>query len=109
MSANCGRSGGLPQSGRLETGRPTQAPINARRAKPPQRRPRGARADRRRGQAMQRAQLLRELVLDSQYVVDEGLVAGAILARTAERNLTAMQAGRRDARARRWRATIASC
>jgi hypothetical protein len=30
---------------------------------------------------MQRAQLLRRLVLDSQYVIDEHLVAAAIIAR----------------------------
>lgn len=36
---------------------------------------------------MQRAQLLRQLVLDSQYVVDEQLVAAAILARASTRRL----------------------
>ncbi|MCW3031141.1 MAG: hypothetical protein JWM66_1274 [Solirubrobacterales bacterium] len=34
---------------------------------------------------MQRAQLLRQLVLDSQYVIDEHLVATAMLARAAVR------------------------
>ncbi len=34
----------------------------------------------------QRAQLLRQLVLDSQYVIDEHLVATAILARAATRS-----------------------
>jgi hypothetical protein len=34
---------------------------------------------------MQRAQLLRQLVLDSQYVIDERLIATALLARAAVR------------------------
>jgi len=34
---------------------------------------------------MQRAQILRQLVLDSRYVVDEQLVAAAVLARGAAR------------------------
>jgi hypothetical protein len=34
---------------------------------------------------MQRAQLLRQLVLESQYVIDERLVATAMLARAAVR------------------------
>jgi hypothetical protein len=38
---------------------------------------------------MQRAQLLRQLVLDSQYVVDEQRVAAAILARASMRRLVA--------------------
>ena len=38
---------------------------------------------------MQRAQLLRQLVLDSQYVVDEQRVAAAILARGSIRRLIA--------------------
>lgn len=48
--------------------------------------------------AMQRAQLLRQLVLDSQYVVDEELVAAAILARSTTRSLLAEAAFRNDAR-----------
>ena len=36
---------------------------------------------------MRRAQLIRQLVLDSQYVIDEELVAAAILARAATRGL----------------------
>jgi len=36
---------------------------------------------------MNRAQLIRELVLDSQYVIDERLVASAILARASTRSL----------------------
>lgn len=38
---------------------------------------------------MQRAQLLRQLVLDSQYVIDEQRVAAAILARASIRRLIA--------------------
>jgi hypothetical protein len=47
----------------------------------------------------QRAQLLRQLVLDSQYVIDEHLVATAILARAATRSLVGASAFRNDARA----------
>lgn len=47
---------------------------------------------------MQRAQLLRQLVLDSQYVVDDELVAAAILARGSTRSLLADAAFRNDAR-----------
>jgi hypothetical protein len=47
---------------------------------------------------MQRAQLLRQLVLDSQYVVDEELVAAAILARSTARNLVSEAAFRNDLR-----------
>jgi hypothetical protein len=36
---------------------------------------------------MQRAHLLRQLVLDSQYVIDEHVVAAAILTRAATRSL----------------------
>jgi len=36
---------------------------------------------------MRRAQLIRQLVLDSQYVIDEEVVAAAILARGAARSL----------------------
>jgi hypothetical protein len=46
----------------------------------------------------QRAQLLRQLVLDSQYVIDEQLVATAILARAATRSLIAASAFRNDVR-----------
>jgi hypothetical protein len=46
----------------------------------------------------QRAQLLRQLVLDSQYVIDEHLVATAILARAATRRLVGDSAFRNDAR-----------
>jgi hypothetical protein len=50
---------------------------------------------------MHRAQLLRQLVLDSQYVVDEHLVAAAIVTRAATR-LTLADAGfRNDVRAPR--------
>jgi hypothetical protein len=38
---------------------------------------------------MQRAHLLRQLVLDSQYVIDEHLVAAAILARATARRALA--------------------
>jgi hypothetical protein len=48
---------------------------------------------------MQRAQLLRQLLLDSQYVIDEHLVAAAILARAATRGLVGESAFRNDARA----------
>jgi hypothetical protein len=47
---------------------------------------------------MQRAQLLRQLVLDQQYPVDEELVAAAILARTAARRLVSETAFRNDLR-----------
>ncbi len=47
---------------------------------------------------MQRAQLLRQLVLDSQYVVDEKLVAAAILARGRTRSLVSEAAFRNDIR-----------
>lgn len=47
---------------------------------------------------MQRAQLLRQLVLDSQYVIDEELVAAAILARGTTRSLVSEAAFRNDAR-----------
>jgi hypothetical protein len=45
---------------------------------------------------MQRAQLLRQLVLDSHYVVDEHLVAAAILARSATRRLVGEASFRND-------------
>ena len=48
---------------------------------------------------MYRAQLLRQLVLDSQYVIDEHLVAAAILTRAATRNLVGQAIFRNDARA----------
>jgi hypothetical protein len=47
---------------------------------------------------MQRAQLLRQLVLDSHYVIDEHLVAAAILARAATRRLVADAGFRGDLR-----------
>lgn len=47
---------------------------------------------------MQRAQLLRQLVLDSQYVVDEKLVAAAILARGTTRSLVSDAEFRNDRR-----------
>jgi len=47
---------------------------------------------------MRRAQLLRQLVLDSQYVVDEELVAAAILARSTARSLISEAAFRNDLR-----------
>jgi hypothetical protein len=50
---------------------------------------------------MQRAQLLRQLVRDSQYVIDEHQVANAILARAAARRLVGETAFRNDARAAR--------
>jgi hypothetical protein len=49
---------------------------------------------------MHRAQTLRQLVLDSQYVIDEHLVAAAILARAATRRTVAGTTFRNDARAR---------
>ncbi len=45
---------------------------------------------------MNRAQLIRELVLDSQYVIDEHMVAGAILARASARGLVGAVAFRND-------------
>jgi hypothetical protein len=48
---------------------------------------------------MNRAQLIRELVLDSQYVIDEQLVASAILARARTRGLIGAVAFRNDLRA----------
>lgn len=45
---------------------------------------------------MQRAQLLRQLVLDSQYVIDEHLVAAAILTRAATRRIVGEAAFRND-------------
>jgi hypothetical protein len=50
---------------------------------------------------MRRAQLLRQLVLDSQYVIDEHLVAAAILARAATRRVLADATFRNDLRAPR--------
>jgi hypothetical protein len=50
---------------------------------------------------MQRAHLLRQLVLDSQYVIDEHLVAAAILARAATRHVLADARFRNDVRAPR--------
>jgi len=47
---------------------------------------------------MRRAQLLRQLVRDSQYVIDEHLVARAILARAATRSAVGDSAFRNDAR-----------
>jgi hypothetical protein len=48
---------------------------------------------------MHRARQLRQLVLDSQYVIDERRVASAILARAATRALVATASFRNDARA----------
>ncbi|HEV2974557.1 MAG TPA: hypothetical protein VGX69_06120 [Solirubrobacteraceae bacterium] len=45
---------------------------------------------------MQRAQLLRRLVLDSQYVIDEHLIAAAILARAAARRAVGGMTFRND-------------
>ncbi|HEX3909242.1 MAG TPA: hypothetical protein VHW67_00900 [Solirubrobacteraceae bacterium] len=50
---------------------------------------------------MQRAQLIRQLVLDSQYVIDEHQVADAILARAVARRLVGEAAFRNDPRAQR--------
>ncbi len=47
---------------------------------------------------MRRAQLIRQLVLDSQYVIDEQIVAAAILARGIARSLVSEAAFRNDAR-----------
>jgi hypothetical protein len=49
---------------------------------------------------MQRAHLLRQLVLDSQYVIDEHLVAAAILARATARRVLADASFRNDIRPR---------
>jgi hypothetical protein len=46
---------------------------------------------------MQRAQLLRQLVLDSQYVVDEQLVASAIVVRVMARRMVPQADFRNDA------------
>jgi hypothetical protein len=46
---------------------------------------------------MQRAQLLRQLVLDSQYVVDERLVASAIVVRVMARRMVPQAEFRNDA------------
>ena len=48
---------------------------------------------------MRRAQLLRQLVLDSQYAIDEHLIATAILTRAATRRLVPETSFRNDARA----------
>jgi hypothetical protein len=48
---------------------------------------------------MKRAQLLRQLVLDSQYVIDERLVATAIVARATARRVLAAASFRNDVRA----------
>jgi hypothetical protein len=48
---------------------------------------------------MQRAQLIRKLVLDSQYVIDEHLIASAILARGATRRLVGAASFRNDPQA----------
>ncbi|MFI4990250.1 MAG: hypothetical protein ACHQHO_04975 [Solirubrobacterales bacterium] len=45
---------------------------------------------------MNRAHLIRELVLDSQYVIDEHIVASAILARATTRSLIGGAAFRND-------------
>jgi hypothetical protein len=45
---------------------------------------------------MNRAQLIRELVLDSQYVIDEQLIASAILARARTRGLIGAVSFRND-------------
>ncbi|HWG09611.1 MAG TPA: hypothetical protein VN672_11470 [Solirubrobacteraceae bacterium] len=45
---------------------------------------------------MRRAQLIRKLVLDSHYVIDEHLVASAILARATARGLIGGVAFRND-------------
>jgi len=47
---------------------------------------------------MQRAQLLRQLVLDSRYVVDERLVAAAVLARGEARRAMPEVSFRNDVR-----------
>jgi hypothetical protein len=48
---------------------------------------------------MQRAQLLRQLVLDSQYLIDDETLAQAIVARVATRGLIPGTVFRNDARA----------
>jgi hypothetical protein len=50
---------------------------------------------------MHRAQLLRQLVLDSHYVIDEHLVAAAIIARAETRRALADARFRNDVRAPR--------
>ncbi|HEY2718113.1 MAG TPA: hypothetical protein VGI52_00680 [Solirubrobacteraceae bacterium] len=50
--------------------------------------------------SMQKAQLLRKLVRDSQYVIDEHLVASAILARATARRVVGDVVFRNDARTR---------
>jgi hypothetical protein len=45
---------------------------------------------------MHRAHLIRKLVLDSQYVIDEHLIAGAILARARTRSLIGAAGFRND-------------
>ncbi len=47
---------------------------------------------------MRRAQLIRQLVLDSQYVIDEEVVAAAILARGVAHSLVCEATFRNDAR-----------
>jgi hypothetical protein len=47
---------------------------------------------------MRRTQLIRQLVLDSQYVVDEGTLADAILARGTARRLVGAITFRNDVR-----------
>ena len=47
---------------------------------------------------MRRTQLIRQLVLDSQYVVDEGTLAAAILARGSTRRLVGAITFRNDVR-----------
>lgn len=51
-----------------------------------------------RGITMQRAQLLRQLVLDSRYVVDEELVAAAVIARSLTRRAVPEVVFRNDQR-----------
>lgn len=50
---------------------------------------------------MRRAPLLRQLVLDSQYVIDEHLVAAAIIARATARRAVGDARFRNDVRGRR--------
>jgi hypothetical protein len=57
---------------------------------------------------MRRAQLIRQLVLDAQYVIDEDVVAAAILARSAAHSLVCEATFRnddRDAHVRSFRPT----
>lgn len=49
---------------------------------------------------MNRAHLIRKLVLDSQYVIDEQIVASAIVARATTRSLIGGAAFRNDSAAR---------